>query len=340
MITLESIKSADVGATEGHHQFTELAKLFTDKFYEYPNSVGNPILDFFNCLKQGLRLPHHDIYLTTGHTMAVLMVTFKKFFSNKDMTLIVRSNDRFFYLESFSFFRRILHKFIFRYIDGVIVISDMLEEYVKNNTNLPYRKVNVFVKGSKYFNIEPDFSSLNIVSIGTHYPRKGNDILAKLDERLREKEHYNGKTFVLGKLGLVPKFIKNYAEKQSKFNLVGYTNPEFYFKKGCFYIQPSRFDAAATSVLEAMAAGLIPLVSENTGNKEIVSKLNPEFVIGNEVDNYYEKVKELNDLDIEKQKKLSRRAKEIASNYEFENIKIDFKEAVKELVKKSDKIKN
>lgn len=333
----KNLDSLDIGVIKGHQQLMGLTRTITDNIYDNPSRKGNPLTVISNSFKKAINLPQHKIYLTSGHTASVLSIVFKKVLFNDDITLIVRSNDRFFYFQSFPFYQRILHKWISLYIDGVIAISDMVKNYVETNTECPIRKVNVFLRDSSYLDVNPNLSSGNIVSIGTQYPRKGNDVLKRLDEKLREEKNYNGEVFVLGRKDPIPAYIREYAEKQPKFHLVGYTEPKDYLKKGCFYVQPSRFDAACTSVLEAMGAGLIPLVSENTGNKELVRKIDKGLILDNRAEEYYRKITELMNLDRDEKEVLSKKAKEIASKYTWKRAKKDFDKSVMELIEKTGK---
>ena len=47
------------------------------------------------------------------------------------------------------------------------------------------------------------------------------------------------------------------------------------FATASVYLHPGRGDAFPLSVLEAMAAGLVPIVSEWTGAKEVVEQVDP-----------------------------------------------------------------
>lgn len=333
-VTKKTFRSLDIAMTSGHLQFTRLAQQFAASCYEYPRRGGDIIYDFIRCLRHAFRLPIHDVYLSTGHTMAVFPLAFRKAFLRKKFILIVCSNDRFFHFLSFPIFQRLLHKWISRYIDGVIAVSDMVKGYVQKNTSLPVKVVNTFLKDNSYLKIQPNLSSHNIVSIGTDYPGKGNDILIRIDKQLRENS-FEGHVFVLGEKKNIPQFIKKYAEPQSRFHFVGYVDPKSYLASSCFYVHPARFDAAPASVLEAMAAGLIPLVSETTGIKDLVENVSPKLVVKNDPRSFYLKISDLMSKEKHELKRLSEKAKEIASAYTFDKIEKDFKEALMGLLENS-----
>lgn len=331
---MKSLRSLDIARTDGHFGFSRLAEQFATSPYEYSKLRENFAYDLLRCLRLTLRLSDHNIYLSTGNVMQVLPLVLRKAILRKKFVLIVRSNDSFFHFCSFPPFQRHFLKWISRHIDGVIAISEMIKQYVEQNTDIPVRKVNVFLRDETYLDIQPDLSSKNIVAVGTDYPRKGNDILVHVDKRLREKG-FEGQVFILGHIERVPKFIKKYAENQPRFHLVGYAEPRAYFERSCFYVHPARFEAAGNSVLEAMAAGLIPIVSENTGNKELVEQISSELIVKNDPRSFYQKISDLRNKDRSGLERLSKRAKGAASAYTFERIKKDFGEALTQLLETS-----
>lgn len=322
----------DVGYVSGHPAHERLAQIISTHRYEFPLRHEAWPVYLLKLLKRTLQLPDHDVYFDEGHAGKVLALVFRKAVLRRKFVHIVRSNDMFFDFGSLPRHKRFIIKLMTRYIDGVIAISDMNEKDIRENTNLPVRKVNTFVKDDSYLQIHPNLSARNIVTIGTSYPGKGNDILAEVDRRLRE-HGYRGETFVLGRKEVVPEFIREYSRNQLHFHLTGFVEPKEYLEKGCFYAHPARFDAAACSVMDAMAAGLIPIVSERTGNKELVKKVDPELVLENTPEKFHHKLTNLVELNESELRILSNRAKEVASAYTFGRVKVDFKEAVRGLMR-------
>lgn len=322
-------QNLDIGYVSGHPAHERLAELFSRNRYEFPTrKKQNWVSYLLDVPPRALKISNHSIIINEGHAGKVLALVFRKAILRRKFTHIVRANDRFFNFGSFPWYQRFILRLLTRYIDGVIAISDMNEKDIRKNTNLPVRKVNTFVKDDSYLQIQPNLSARNIVTIGTDYPRKGNDILVEVDKKLREYG-YRGETFVVGRKKIVPEFIKQYSRNQPHFHLTGFVEDlKEYLAKGCFYVHPARFDAAACSVVEAMAAGLIPIVSERTGNKEVVNRVDPGLVLENTPKNFYRKLSDLMELDEPELRILSDRAKEVASAYTFDKIKEDFKGAM------------
>ncbi|MBA7507044.1 hypothetical protein ES706_05760 [subsurface metagenome] len=319
----------DAGYISGHPAHEALAGSVSKNRYEIPGKEErNWVSYLLDAIPRAWNTPRHDVIINEGGR--TLPLVFLKAVLRRRFVHIVRSNDMFFDFGGIPRHKRLILKLVARYIDGVIAVSDMVEECVRKNTSLPVRKVNTFVKAD-YLEVQPDLSARNIIAIGTRYPQKGNDILAEVDKKLREHS-YRGETFVLGREE-PPEFIKEYARNQPHFHLAGFVDePKDYLAKGCFYVHPARFDAAGCSVVEAMAAGLIPIVSKKTGNKEVVNQVDPALVIENTPENFYHKLSDLMELSEPELIILSDRAKEVASAYTFDRIKEDFKRAVGELL--------
>lgn len=319
-----------VGMIKGHWATEELAENIVDE------KVGFPIREdessftlLWRVLKKALNLPEKDVWYNEGHASKIMVVAARKMMG-KDFKHIVRANNGFFSFSRFSWSKRLILRFLSRYVDGAIAVSEMKKEEIKENVDIPVEEIDTPLKDKALLEVESDLESKNLISIGTVYPRKGNDILWKVHKKLKE-DGWRGKTFVLGNTTEVPEELKN--EVGSDFLFEGWQNDiSKYFQKSCFYVHPARYDAAACSVLEAMASGLIPLVSEKSGNKKLVRKVSKNHVLGNEPVRYYERLKRLMSLKQNKLESLSNKCKSIASRYPLEKVKADFEKKFWRLV--------
>ena len=106
------------------------------------------------------------------------------------------------------------------------------------------------------------------------------------------------------------------ANCKKAINFVGHTKEiDKYLSEATFYFHTARGDAFPTVVLEAMAAGLIPLVSEWTGSKEVINDLNEDLVIPLNESLISDKLLELSNMAIDDRKMLSKNAKERSKKY-------------------------
>ena len=80
----------------------------------------------------------------------------------------------------------------------------------------------------------------------------------------------------------------------------------------------SRGDCFPNATLEAMAAGLVPIISEWTGTKEVVAKVNENLILPLEKDKIVSGLLWFFDLSVEKKESLSQRSKEAVSIYKEE----------------------
>lgn len=98
------------------------------------------------------------------------------------------------------------------------------------------------------------------------------------------------------------------------------SNIESYLKDASLYLHISRGEAWGISVTEAMAAGVVPLVSESTGAMEAVVQVDPGLVTTSEVEDIAQKMIWYFSLPLAGKKVLSDKCKEvIASNYKEED---------------------
>jgi len=105
-----------------------------------------------------------------------------------------------------------------------------------------------------------------------------------------------------------------------------------YFNASCIYLHCARGDAFPHSVLEAMAAGLIPIVSEWTGAKEAVCRVDPTLVCTLDADRISARVLEILALSTQDKQVLSDRARSVAREYSQAHAIASFKKAFAECV--------
>ena len=130
---------------------------------------------------------------------------------------------------------------------------------------------------------------IDILFVGVLDKLKGPDRVLKIIKKLKN-DFPNIKTIFLGD-GEMKEELITYIEKNDlvkNVKLAGYiNNPEDYYKKSKLYILPSRTEGLSTAMLESMACGCVPIVS-NVGNMTDAAKHNQNSMV---VDDY---------LDIEK----------------------------------------
>jgi len=126
--------------------------------------------------------------------------------------------------------------------------------------------------------------------------------------------------------------LKCTQEARDAIHFVGYVDGiESYFSKGALYLHCSRGDAFPTVVLEAIAAGLIPIVSEWTGSKEIIEPISSELIVKLNKNIIAEKIIWFMNLPIEEKEELSKQLRKTVKNYTEENALSHYKEIFQQI---------
>jgi glycosyltransferase involved in cell wall biosynthesis len=117
---------------------------------------------------------------------------------------------------------------------------------------------------------------LNFIFVGGDPVRKGLFYLLKAWSKIEK----NSQLFILG---LPPRTFDQHPFKQFKglagVKHIGWADSVQYYKKSHVLVAPSVEDGWNLTVLEAMAAGLAVIVSENTGAKDAVKDKETGFIV-------------------------------------------------------------
>ena len=100
------------------------------------------------------------------------------------------------------------------------------------------------------------------------------------------------------------------------------------------YVHPADFDSCPVTVFESMSSGLIPVITENVGEADILKEngMNCLVLENNEPEMVAEKIIEIREHDENWKKNVSLKCKEISSNYNEETQSKEFKKVFEELV--------
>jgi len=162
---------------------------------------------------------------------------------------------------------------------------------------------------SDFLKIEPSLKSNKICFVGSHTHSKGVDLLPEIVTRVRRKIK-EAKIYVIGKGKMIDE-----SDGIKVFGYVPHGKRLLLLSECSVYLHPARFEAFGSSVIEAMAAGLIPIVTEMTGAKDLVKKVDSSLIVPVDVDAIGAKIVEVLSMDIEEKEALSRRAKQVAGEW-------------------------
>ena len=102
------------------------------------------------------------------------------------------------------------------------------------------------------------------------------------------------------------------------------------------YIHPADFDSCPVTVFESMSSGLIPIITENVGEADILKDKGLECLVlkNNQPEIIAEKILEIGNHDEKWKKNISLQCKEISSKYNKESQSKEFKRVFDELIEK------
>jgi glycosyltransferase involved in cell wall biosynthesis len=195
-------------------------------------------------------------------------------------------------------------------VDAFITDTNYYKDLTKNRFKVP-----VFVHtpfcSQPFFGVEPDLNAKKILFIAGKDENKGLRELIEAFKLLR-KDDTEWELFVVGKAGSLVK------EKAEGLHIEGYVKSlKPYMEKCSMYVHPASFDVFGITILEAMSAGLIPIVSKGAGVSETLIKggFRGLVIENNEPTTIARRVKQVSNYSGEKKRALSRSLRSYAKKF-------------------------
>lgn len=266
-----SILMVSRGSHQSHIAFAESVGAqvyFLGKSYHGMRRVWRHFVETF-------QIPYADVYISEGGP-ALYPIAFRLRLGRKSKLILLDCDSLFPEIDSGSRMKRKYFGLVKNQIDAVIAVSECLGQLTGKYVDTPIRIANPFISDERFEQLsflKPDLDSHNLVSMGVNFGSKGTDIL--LDAfRLVRKRFADSRLFLLGKPAVnTPPIIEDGVE------CPGYVSDILpYFSSSALYVQASRYDAFSVATLEAMRAGLPPLVTEGVGTKELIRKIDASLV--------------------------------------------------------------
>lgn len=278
-------------------------RIFYMKRFGIPKSI--PIISnvgsgFIN----SLRIPKDDVYLCEGPSELYPFLRGKPT-GSKIITFMKEST-----LFNFPNINNKKRQFIIKLLSMSDAFITDTKYYMKLTKK--YFDVPVFVHppfcAQPFLHVKPDIYSKKLLFIAEKDKKKGLKQLGDAFKILNEDKEWE--LFVVGRSG---RLIR---EKIPGVHVEGYVkNLETYMEKCSIYVHPAQFDVFGVSVLEAMSAGVIPVVSKNAGVSEYISKQFPNLIINSiEPEVIANKIMEVHEYDRNKKLGISKRCKKFVRN--------------------------
>jgi len=244
-------------------------------------------------------------------------------------------------IEKKSGVKSFVFKILMNKLDGAICVGKFEESLLKKYYKSSVKKVDVFINKDfhkKLLKIKPKFKEKNILFI-SHGPDtycKGIDILIKVAERNKNKNFT-----IVGKS--YEKFIQNNVIPKNVKFIGGLQRAEMYkiFENNSLYLHLGRGESFGIAILEAMAAGLPCIVSELTGAKEVIKKVDASFIVPLNEKIINKKIIEYFNKSLIEKRSLSEKFREQSKFYseekQLQNFKKQFEKLIKEIYRNNKK---
>ncbi len=287
-------------------------------------------------LRRGIKLPDYDVYLATGLSIPIIKKIVKQ-----------RNKPKIIHLAASSYYSRLtlgiprtipryekpVIKQLFRFVDGVIAISEFVKEEISKVTDCPVEIVHPFISPARYdrlSSIEPSLDSNIITFVGSGSRKSAINERILIDAFKRVKEEFkDSELFIIG---------KGYSKELEKFDgihLTGYTeNIALFLQKSSVFVLPGYGTAFHVGVVEAMCAGLPALVSRYTGAKDAVKRLDKKFIRDITPEDFAKGIIWYFDLPLDDKKWYSEKSKEISKEFTKERKCREFREKFELLLEK------
>lgn len=218
--------------------------------------------------------PDSDVFICESPLYLFTVIPQKIFNPRLKVVLLATSPFRMYYDRQGPAGKYLLKKTL-DYVDGVIAVSQYVADFYATLTDCPIKIAYPYANVEKYDGDYSEPGSKNICFLGKMMPYKGIDILIEAF-RLIRNEVPGSRLYLMG-------HFKDESLKISEIegleNIGNVDDPRLYFSHSSIYLHPARDEAFGVSIMEACAAGLIPIVSKNCGAAEILKIVSPELVV-------------------------------------------------------------
>lgn len=281
-----------------------------------------PLLSQLVSIFYGISFPSAKIYFIEGAAIA------SSLFLKRGKVICINSDPFFYNLKKAPWFVRLYSKLLLKRIDGFISTSQMMH----NQATKPSEIVYPFIEKTELFKINPKFENNNICNTAGVRYTKGTDIILEVYKKYK-KIKPESELYVLGK-DRNDKYWMNEVKKVGG-KAPGRVNIFPYMNNSGIYLNTSRYEPFGINILESMAAGIPPLVSEHCGATEIVRKLDKNLIIPLNSEEIIKKIKWLKS-DKKRFYELSKKSKIIAKTFTKER---SYKELNEKFIKILKRIK-
>jgi len=266
----------------------EMAKALRADFYPAPklrSESSNMLLGGLSIFKAVFTLPkNYDVYFCEGTYIIPALARKFGLLSGKAKIVNILASPLLYYIKigRIKGIRRKFALWLLKEVDLFVSIGKMEDEILKEI--LPNAKSIVTYPKPKKEVITsllkdkrtPDLNSHKILTIGTNSAYyKGIDIVCEAFKMIK-KDFPDAELFIVGRMPDLPNCVD--CNDKGVYCLGYVKNLKEVIKNSALYVHMGRGDTFPVSCVEAMLGGLPAIVSEWTGTKEVVGKVNDNLV--------------------------------------------------------------
>lgn len=288
-----------------HYCDRKYGEAVADRFYYMKDWRFLRFVPFWSLLRgfmNSFSVPEDDVYLCNG-----VAELYPVYYKTKRSDIITLVKEQIFWdLPQMSESRR---KFMLKVLSinkGFITDTERLRAMIKKYCNIKIEVCSPFC-AQPFLENKPQINAKSIIFVGAHSPNKGyNQLLEAF--KIIKKIDTEWELYMIGSCA------KNITEQIDGMHVLGYVRDiRPYMSKCSIYVHPAYFEPFGITALEAMSAGLIPIVTRNTGMSEVLEQNNLSKLItpNNNPDLLVKKILEVNELETNKKKNISNKCKKI-----------------------------
>jgi len=290
-----------------------------------------------------LRIPkNYDIYLTENISSMSFLKN-NKLFLRKILLVIVADSLAYVYMENPEWYFKDkgfplqalkgihLKSCIegLKLVDGFICVSNLISQYVKKISNSMCYVVRPSINPSKLkylTKMKPHLDSHTIVFVGSGI-WKNFPLLLETFQKVR-KEFPDSRLIVKTDVKTKNKYFSKVSEKEG-ITVVTKRLSNYEYSKllssGAVYLQTSYIDPHPVAVAESMVVGVIPVVTELVGTKELFEKRYPYLISPPDAEELSNRICKIFELNDRKRREISLTLKKLSKSVYPSLIEKEFK---------------
>ena len=339
------------GRPSSHPMQVKCAEILNADFYPVDFKIrwhdkpdANKWLKYFSWIICAFTFPNvkkYNVFLAGGlHVTMPLMRVFKQI--RKNQKIIVHLGDHtLYFLYSKKYLGRVRQLYLWSLskYDAIIVEGKMGAYFAKQILGEKLPPIYCVTSGipklhfNAVVNNQPNLNSKKILFMGqgpneNRMFYKGLDITINAFNKASNNDS-ELELIIIGEweLEIKNKLLSNLnASIANKIHFIGQVdNLAPYMGTGFVYLHCARGEAFGVTVLIAMLAGMIPIVSELTGAKEVVELVDPDLIVELETDSISKQIIRVINLSKEEKLLYSEKCKALAKEYSEENVMNNYK---------------